>query len=297
MDVVTLASEIEVAFVPSAGMVACSLRHRGDELLGQRGGLRAYVERQSTMGIPLLHPWANRLSDFQFELAGREVALDLEPPARAPNRDPRGLPIHGLLAADNGWEVETADDHTLAASFDFGARPDLLAAFPFPHVIRIEARVDGARLTIATAVEAGGDSPVPISFGFHPYLQLPDLAREEWEIEVPVSEQLVLDDRGIPTGERAPAEVPTGRLGSSTFDDAYLAPAGPFVLAGGGRRISLAFDSGYGYSQLYAPPDDAVIAFEPMTAPTNALVTGDGLQMLAPGDRYEAVFSIEVASA
>jgi len=140
MDAVTLGSEIEVTFVPSAGMVACSLRHRGDELLGQRGGLSAYVERRSTMGIPLLHPWANRLSEFRFELAGREVDLE-----RASTKlDPNGLPIHGLLAADRGWEVLKADPAALSASFDFGARPDLLAAFPFPHTLRIHATVDGA---------------------------------------------------------------------------------------------------------------------------------------------------------
>ena len=293
MDAVTLGSEIEVTFVPSAGMVACSLRHRGDELLGQRGGLSAYVERRSTMGIPLLHPWANRLSEFRFELAGREVDLE-----RASTKlDPNGLPIHGLLAADRGWEVLKADPAALSASFDFGARPDLLAAFPFPHTLRIHATVDGARLTIATTLAATGDTPVPVSFGFHPYLQLPGIPREEWEIEAPVAERLALDERGIPTGERTGADVGSGPLGERTFDDAYLAPSGPFVLAGGGRRISLAFEQGYGYSQLYAPPDDEVIAFEPMTAPTNALISGDGLQMLDPGDRYEAIFSIEVDSA
>jgi len=293
MDAVTLGSEIEVTFVPTAGMVACSLRHRGDELLGQRGGLSAYVERRSTMGIPLLHPWANRLSEFRFELAGREVDLE-----RASTKlDPNGLPIHGLLAADRGWEVLKADPAALSASFDFGARPDLLAAFPFPHTLRIHATVDGARLTIATTLATTGDTPVPVSFGFHPYLQLPGIPREEWEIEAPVAERLALDERGIPTGERTGADVGSGPLGERTFDDAYLAPSGPFVLAGGGRRISLAFEQGYGYSQLYAPPDDEVIAFEPMAAPTDALISGDGLQMLDPGDRYEAIFSIEVDSA
>jgi aldose 1-epimerase len=297
MDALTLGSEIEATFVPSAGMVACSLRHQGEELLGQRDGLSAYVESQSTMGIPLLHPWANRLSEFRFELAGQPVQLDLEPPARRPKLDPYGLPIHGLLAADSGWALRKADPTTVMASFDFGDRPDLLAAFPFPHTLRIHATVEGPRLTVATSVLATGEWPVPISFGFHPYLQLPGLAREEWEIDVPVTEQLVLDERGIPTGERKPADVAAGALGSRTFDDAYLAPTGPFVLAGGGRRISMTFDSGYGYSQLYAPPDDDVVAFEPMTAPTNALISGDGLTMLDPGDRYDAVFSIEVASA
>jgi len=64
---------IEAIFVPEAGMICCSLRHRGQELLGQRGGLAKYVESGSTMGIPFLHPWANRLGQSRFDLAGREV--------------------------------------------------------------------------------------------------------------------------------------------------------------------------------------------------------------------------------
>ena len=32
-------------FVLEAGMICCSLRHRGEELLGQRNGLRAYVDQ------------------------------------------------------------------------------------------------------------------------------------------------------------------------------------------------------------------------------------------------------------
>src|SRR6478735_8077344 len=91
----TLASgDLEATFVPDAGMVGCSLRHRGEELLGQRGGLAAYVAERKTMGIPLLHPWANRLSSRRFRVAGREVAID---PERTPLRlDEGGLPMHGL---------------------------------------------------------------------------------------------------------------------------------------------------------------------------------------------------------
>ena len=37
-----------------------------------------------------------------------------------------------------------------------------------------------------------------------------------------------------------------------------------------------------------------MIAFEPMTAPTNALVSGQDLKLLQPGEGYEASFSIRV---
>ena len=290
---------LEAAFVPAAGMVGCSLRHRGEELLGQRGGLAAYVAERKTMGIPLLYPWANRLSAWRCAVAGRELAID--PEATPVRRDANGLPMHGLLSAAAGWRVErheaAADGGALTARFDFSGDAVLMAAFPFAHELELEATLSGPTLRLATTVQAADDGPVPIAFGFHPYLRLPGVPREDWGVQIPVRERLRLDASMLPTGEREPARVAPGRLGARTFDDAYLAPVdgAAFVLEGGGRRIELAFETGYPYAQVFAPADDAVIAFEPMTAPANALVTaGPELTLLAPGERYRAVFSITV---
>ena len=290
---------LEATFVPDAGMVGCSLRHRGEELLGQRGGLRSYVEKLSTMGIPFLHPWANRLAHARFSVAGREVVIPSGPPVHL---DSGGLPIHGLLAAARGWRVErheaSADGGTLAASFDFAADDQLLEIFPFPHEARIEVGLSGARLTIATTIRASGDVAVPVSFGYHPYLRIPGVPRSDWLVRIPVSERLPLDSRGLPTGGREAVEVAAGPLGSRTFDDAYVAPPpeAPFVLAGGGRQLQLRLESGYRFAQVYAPAGDDLLAYEPMTAPTNALVAGGPeLPLVQPGEQYEASFSITVA--
>jgi aldose 1-epimerase len=290
---------LEAAFVPAAGMVGCSLRHRGDELLGLRGGLRAYVAERKTMGIPLLYPWANRLGRRRFGVAGREVDLEsVSPPLRV---DGNGLPMHGLLSGLGGWRVArheaTSGGAVLVADFDFGPADGLIAAFPFPHALRFEAELTSGTLTITTTVEATGGAPVPVAFGYHPYLRLPGVARREWEVAVPVHEALRLGEQMLPTGERMPAEVESGPLGDRTFDDAYVAPAGsePFALSGGGRRIELAFLSGFPFAQVFAPAEDDVVAFEPMTAPTNALVDGGAvLPLLAPGESFRAAFSITV---
>ena len=294
------AGGIDVAFVPEAGMVGCSLRHRGDELLGQRGGLGVYVAERGTMGIPLLHPWANRLAGERFSVAGGEVVLDS--PSTPVSRDPNRLPIHGLLAATSGWRVErqeaVGDGGLLAAAFDFGAHPELMAAFPFAHTLRLEARLVGTTLTIVTTVRPSADVAVPVSFGYHPYFRLPGVDRPDWEVRIPVEERLVLDQRMLPTGDREDVRVEGGPLGTRTFDDAYIAPvdSAPFVLAGGGRRIEVAFDASYPYAQVYAPDDDDVIALEPMTAPTNALVGGGAeLPLVPPGESYRASFSVTVA--
>jgi len=300
----TLTSEalggVEATFVPEAGMIGCSLRHRGEELLGQRGGLRHYVESGSTMGIPFLHPWANRLGRDVFEAAGAEV--DLEGSGLSLKRDENGLPMHGLLAAAPGWRVEShaelEDGGVLAASFDFGAYPRLLEAFPFPHRVRIEARLVGAELAIATTVTPSGAVAVPVAFGFHPYLCLPGVPRTEWELEAPVGERLLLDERQLPTGEREPVAIETGPLGSRTYDDAFLAPAGgaPFALQGGGRRIELRMGEAYPFAQIYAPADTDAVAIEPMTAPTDALVTGADLTAVGPGESFGASFAIRVCA-
>ncbi len=299
---ITLAGEseaIEVAFVPEAGMVGCSLKHHGEELLGQRGGLRNYVDDRSTMGIPFLHPWANRLAETRFQVAGRTVDLDLASPP--PSVDPNGKPIHGLLAAAGGWRVErresTDSGGTLSARLDFGADRRRLEAFPFPHTVLIEVSLDRSILKISTTVEATGEASVPISFGYHPYFRLPGIERPEWQIEIPVRERLDLDRDMIPSGEREPVTVEAGRLGSRTFDDAYTAPpdSAPLVLEGGGRRIEVALGPGYPYTQVYAPADDDVVALEPMTAPTNALIRGGPeLTLVPPGQSYRADFSIRV---
>jgi galactose mutarotase-like enzyme len=286
----------EATFAPGVGMIGCSLRHRGAELLGQRGGLAKYAEHGSTMGIPLLHPWANRLSGFAYTVAGRTVTLDPRSPLL--HRDAHGLPMHGVLAAYRNWRVagRAADAAAarLSAVLDFGADDALLAAFPFPHTLTLDVELRGTQLTVAAALRPTADVAVPVSFGFHPYLQLPGVARAAWRLAAPVRRRLRLDARMIPTGESEPIAIEPGRLGERTFDDLFTDLDRPtrFVLAGGGHRLTVAFDDGYRFAQIYAPAGEPLICFEPMTAPTNALISGDGLVTVAPGDEYRAVFGI-----
>lgn len=291
-------SDLRAAFAPGAGMVGASLRHRGEEVLGQRGGLVRYAETGSSMGIPLLHPWANRLSEPAYSAAGREVRLD--PDAMPVRLDPSGLPIHGLAAASPHWEVTGAEATDaaarLSARLDWAAHDDLMAGFPFAHVLAVDARLAGATLTIETVLEAAGDDPVPVSFGWHPYLTLPGVPRADYDVTLAIRRRARLDDRGIPTGEDFPAHDPAGPLGDHAYDDLFTELAHPpeFVLRGGGRCLEVRFEAGYPFAQVYAPPDEDFVCFEPMTAPTNALVSGEGLRVVEPRGRYLARFAITV---
>jgi aldose 1-epimerase len=124
--------------------------------------------------------------------------------------------------------------------------------------------------------------------------------RQEWHVEIPVAEHLELDATMLPTGERRATGVEPGPLGTRTFDDGYLAPAdeAPFILAGGGRQIEVRVGEGYRFAQVFAPADDDVVAYEPMTAPTNALLDGGpDLPLVEPGGTHRAGFSITVAGS
>lgn len=287
--------ELEATLAPRADLVCTSLRHRGEELLGQRGGLEAYVEKGSTMGIPLLHPWANRLGGPSYSAAGRDVHFD--PGSPLIKLDPGGLPIHGVVPRRLAWEVEEHDVLTLRARLTW-EDDDLLAIFPFRHELVTEVGLADEGLSFRTTLRPTGGERVPVSFGYHPYLALPGVPRAEWEVELPVRRRLVLDGRGLPTGAVEDVEEAPGALGERTYDDGYLdvSDGAAFVLAGGGRRLAIVFGEGYPCAQIYAPPDQDLIALEPMTAPTNALVSGDGVRVVEPGTSFAAAFRLEVVA-
>jgi galactose mutarotase-like enzyme len=290
-------SSVAAQFVPDAGMIGTSLTDSGVELLGQRRGLHAYVEAGKTMGIPILYPWANRLSSNTY--TAENVTVTLTPGENGVRPDPNGLPIHGVLAAYPDWRVTANSGNELIAEVDFGAEPRLLATFPYPHVLTVSVLLSDRTLTVRTTVTATGDVAVPLCFGFHPYLRLPDVARGDWLIETPALRHLSLDDRGLPTGattSRPPAEEP---LGDKAFDDAYdhVEDGAVFAVSGGGRRLEVRFEQGYSATQIFAPlaedPEQAIVCFEPMTAPTDAL-SRDGYRSARPGEPAVAVFSIRV---
>jgi aldose 1-epimerase len=293
------AGQLEATFLPGLGLLGTGLRHRGQELLALPGGVEGYRDGHVT-GLPLLAPWANRLPGWRYRAAGVEVdleGLDL-------HTDPAGLPIHGTMTARGGWRLERlaaeADRAMLGAAFDYGARPELLAAFPFPHRLTVTATLQGASLAVTTALAATGDRPVPVAFGWHPYLQLPGAPRSAWRLLLPRRTHLELDERGLPTGKSADEPAEADPVGERTYDDLYALEDDPaerrLGLEAAGRRLVVAYGDGYDHAQVFAPPGAEFVCLEPMTAPTAALAAGT-TPLVAPGDSFTARFTITVEDA
>ncbi|MGH2910248.1 MAG: aldose 1-epimerase, partial [Solirubrobacteraceae bacterium] len=208
---------------------------------------------------------------------------------------PNGLPMHGAIPGRIVWSAE-ADGDRLTAAVSWDA-DDLLALFPFRHRLSAEAVVDERGLTLTTTVHADGGDPVPVAFGYHPYLRLPDSSRAGWQVDLGAAERLVLDERMIPTGERVALAERDFLLGERSLDDGLAALATPaqFLVSDGERSLSASFEAGYDWAQVYAPPGHDFICFEPMTAPANALRSHEGLRVLQPAEDHAASFTIAMA--
>lgn len=285
---------LEAIFLPGRGMLGASLRHRGVELLGRVEDLDAAAAKGSTAGIPLLYPWANRLAAPRFRAGGHEVVLD--PASPLLHLDERGLPIHGVPWARLAWEVTAVAQDTLRARLDW-TRDELLSVFPVRHRVEMGVGLRPEVLTVETTVTALGGEAVPVSFGFHPYLSLAGMPRARWRLGLPALRRMVLDGRGIPTGEEAACGPLDEELGDRAWDDGFalLGTEGAgLAIAGAGRRITLELLAGYRYAQVFAPRDKDFIALEPMTAPTNALVRGSGLASAGVGAPFRASFRIRI---
>jgi aldose 1-epimerase len=291
---VLAAGDLQVTFLPAAGMLGASLRFRGVELLRRVDDLEAARAKGSTAGIPLLYPWANRLSSLQYRAAGHHVSLDPSSPLL--HFDDHKLPIHGVPWSQLAWKVISSDANKLTARLDW-LSPALLAIFPFPHHVEMAVRLRPVDLEIQTTVFADSNSAVPISFGFHPYFGIPEIPRTEWTIKAPAMRKLTLDAQGIPTGAETPSAPIDAQLKNTSYDDGFALSSeqARFSITGNGCSIAIEFKNGFDFAQIFAPKDKEFIAIEPMTAKTNALSSGESLRVIAPGEQFTATFRIEVS--
>lgn len=282
------AGPTSAVLLPGVGMTGVSLTHGDHDFLATPGGLDA-LRAGHTLGLPLLAPWANRLSSWRYQAAG----VDVEIGAGSVPTDDNGLPIHGLLVGRPAWTLEDVTGGE-AASLAASASVDD-PAFPFAHRIDLAVRLTAGRLEVETTIHPIGSRPVPVSFGWHPYLRLPG-DREGWILDLPERRHLELDGRGIPTGRATAESAEQDVIGARTFDDLYeltgdrrLALRSPE-----GASIELRADVHYPFAQVWVPPGRPFAALEPMTAPTDALVEG-GTPLVEVGETFSATFALELA--
>ncbi|HLK49309.1 MAG TPA: aldose 1-epimerase [Bryobacteraceae bacterium] len=268
------ARRVEVSIAPSIGNIAYDFRVNGQPILMPPSApLAEWKAKPSQAGIPFLAPWANRLDSDSYWINGRRYHLN--PDVLNIRRDGNGLPIHGLvLFAD--WQIARlrADgrDATLTSRLDFWKHPEWMAQFPFAHSIEMTYRLAAGVLEVATRIENHSAEELPLVIGYHPWFQIPDIPRNEWQLHLPVREHYSLTEKFVPTGEKKPANVADPLpLAGRRLDDVFggVHPDDEFRLEARGRKIAVRYGPKFPIAVVYAPDTQNVACFEPMTAVTN----------------------------
>ena len=160
-----------------------------------------------------------------------------------------------------------------------------------------------------SATNVAAQAP-PYALGTHPYVTVAGLV-DDARLTVPAGTWLPTDEHQVPTG----AEPVDGtaydfrearRLGPLEVDHAFgdlrRGPDGlARLLLEGERTVEVWLDEGFGWLEVFT--GDVVpeperrrrgLGVEPMTAPPNAFVTGEGVLRLAPGDTTTARWGIRL---
>ena len=245
----------------------------------------------------VLAPWPNRVRDARWTLDGAEVQLDVTEPAR-------GNALHGLLRfADYEVREQTADAVTLGALI----APQHGWPFLLDTWVRYQVRADG--LTVTHGVTNLGDRRAPYAVGTHPFLRIGDHPVEDLVLTVAAGTYFDVDDRLNPV-----AEVPVDgtrfdvrggrRVGDLDYDTAFGGVthrdgASAWLTAPDGSTVELVQDVDWGYLQVFTTPifpragvTGLAVAVEPMTAPPDALNSGQGLLWLEPGETSEGSWGL-----
>ena len=133
-------------------------------------------------------------------------------------------------------------------------------------------------------MNASGADGVPVAFGLHPYLSPPGGPREQWLVQLPRCATWRSTRDQIPLRPEDARPAQRLQLDDRSYDDGFDSVAEParFSVHAGNRAIELELLEGYPCAQVFAPPSGRFICFEPMTAPANALRSGEGLRVLHP---------------
>lgn len=296
------------------------------------GGIRSYTcdghdvlhgyprEEQAAGGRgQLLMPWPNRLGDGHYRFGGKDLQLALSEPARH-------NAMHGLVrwaiwsvveqagvveparVVEQDGIVEPAGDRLTVA---VRLRPQQGWAWCLDLSVTYSLGDDG--LTVTPHARNVGGTPAPFGFGAHPYLTLGEDRVDELELTVPADTYLTVDpDRLLPTGAEPVSgtgqDFREGRLvGEARLDTTFTG------LALGdqdrwrvvvrhpdtGRSRTLWGEAAYRWAQVFTgdslPPDlrrTSGMAVEPMTCPPDALRSGDGVVVIAPGEEFAASWGI-----
>lgn len=247
--------------------------------------------------IPLF-PLVNRLDQGRYSHAGTPYQFPVNEPSRH-------NALHGFIHHGNpNCECTSqGDTEILTLSYPY---PGYLPHYPFTCHLEMQFTLHSAgKLTLEMSIANLHDSPIPITYGWHPYFCLNNEPVDNLALKLPNIQRIAVDNRLLPTG----ALVSDTRFSSlSSLENIALDNCFALddinegwaetqlwsnTLQQGIKIAQQTGDKRFNYLQVCTAQDRQSIAIEPISSPPNALANTQGLILLKPGEITSS--SIEIS--
>jgi galactose mutarotase-like enzyme len=222
-------------------------------------------------GNPVLFPSPGKLSNDRFAWDGKSGSMKQ----------------HGV-ARNMSWEVvdTSATSATLRTKSDETTR----AQFPWDFVLTTRYSAEGSKLRIAHDVENASADPMPFAYGFHPYFFVPDA--DKARVSIPTAATKAWDNVAKKVIDiTAPIDLAKPEVDLHLVDHGKTEAS--LVLADG-KRIVVRGSIEYNVWVVWTVAGKDYVCLEPWTAGGSALNHGDGLVVLAPGERRALFVEMEL---
>ncbi len=256
--------------------------HHRVEIVPERGGMvtqwqageqqRLYLDQERFShpnltvrgGIPILFPICGNLPGDCYRH----------------HDQPYTLQQHGF-ARNLPWRVVAPTTEAGAAlTVALTSDATTLALYPFEFQMQLTYELRGNTLTIHSQITNHSPATMPFSLGFHPYFAVPATAKDQLQIDLPgatlwnhqtrTSSPFLGFDFSQPEIDLAFRPL-TGQMATVTQ---------------GQSRLQLSYDSPFTTLVFWTVAGKDFYCLEPWTAPRYALISGDDLTRLAPGETF-----------
>ncbi|GAA4673317.1 aldose 1-epimerase family protein [Frondihabitans cladoniiphilus] len=252
----------------------------------------------SACGITLV-PWPNRVDGGTWTLEGKTQQLDLTEPSK-------GNASHGLLRY-SPYRPVSVEPHAVTQSASVYPQH----GYPFRLDTTVRHELTPTGLTVTHSITNRGPGTAPFAVGSHPFFRVGDHDLATLTVTLDAATRFETNVRSIPVGTAPVEGTPFDLRHSPTLGDLDIDAGYRDIAADdqGVRRVRLTApdgssttmwqDSSFEYVQIFTPrnfPRDGVkglaFAAEPMTAPANALASGEGLRWLVEGETWTGSWGV-----
>lgn len=270
-----------VAGISAFGAELQTLRKNGHEYLWE-GDLAIWGKHS-----PVLFPIVGSLKNGSYSHKGKSYEL----------------PRHGLA---RDLEFEVAAVTTNSASFSLRSNQQTLSVYPFAFELTITYTFDGGLLQIKYEVINLSNEPMPFNLGAHPAFAIyGDFGSHTLEFDKDSSLQYTLLENGLLSKETRSIDLEHHRLklNHSLFDNDALVikefHSRQLTLANENAILKVYVDD-FPNLGLWTKPGAPFLCIEPWLGYSDAvdadgiLENKKGILIIAPGERFEAGFRVEI---